>query len=283
MKIALATARKNTLGSKDTERDTELLIEQFKSVGVSAELAVWDDKTVNWADYNLVYLHTPWDFMDKYSAFVQWIERASAITKLINPLEIVKWNINKQYLFELSRKGIAIPGTTLIKVDEPLDSSEERRDIVVKPTVGAGGQDIYRFSSLKEALADKRVKDLHARTEILVQDFDERILSQGEYGAIVIDGQLTHCILKNPGNNEFRIHDIYGGTLEPVDISEQMEVFCRKVYDCLTTKPAYGRIDFIGAAEPVLMELELVEPELFLRFSKTALTKFVETIITLTR
>ena len=275
MRIALVT-EKNLLNGYT---DTSTLIDRLAAMGANPELVVWDDPTVDWREFDLVYLHTPWDYIHKFETFLRWAMDVSAVSRLINSLEVVRWNSTKQYLVELGEQGVPIPKTLILPAGAPLHLGANLGEVVVKPTVGAGGEDVYRFSSLHKALADKRIQDIHASRDMLIQDFEPRVLVEGEYAVVFVGDQLTHAVLKTPGQGEFRIHDIYGGTIKPVELTRPMQEFCREVCKRLPYSPAYGRIDFIGRTNPILMEVELIEPELFLVHSELGLNAVANALV----
>ncbi len=281
MNIALATSQNFPNGYHDTEQ----LLNECKSKDHNASLQVWDSYSVDWSSFDIVFLHTPWDYTQKYQQFLQWCEVVSKQSHLINPYSVVRWNTSKTYLFDLQKAGITIPATKLYpKESLNFDYTSDfltavKCGVVVKPVIDVGGKNAHRFDSLDEALNADVTEELHKRFDLLVQAYDPRVKTEGEYSVIYIGGKPSHCILKKPAAGEFRVQDIHGGSVESVELTDTIASFGQSILRSIAGKPAYARIDFIGAENPSLIELELIEPELFLRFSTHAYRLLVDALV----
>ncbi|MDF1665312.1 MAG: hypothetical protein P1V97_26360, partial [Planctomycetota bacterium] len=187
--------------------DDNLVHEPLKNLGWEVVNVPWDQK-VNWNNFDVVVIRSPWDYQDRPSQFLETLAEIDASTaKLMNSLEIVKWNINKNYLFELERKGVELVPTLK---REPLKEEEissffgtlKTDEIVIKPIVGANADDTFRIK--KGSKVDlKEIVNLFQNRECMVQPFMENIVNEGEFSLMYFSGQLSHSILKTVGENDF--------------------------------------------------------------------------------
>lgn len=271
-KIALATAARLPDGAADTTHLQRALADE----GCSGGAVVWSDPDVDWSRYDLVVLHSPWDYTDDAGCFLDWLERAAKVSALVNPPALVRWNANKSYLLDLASAGV--PVVPSVVLDRGADASVEdlaerlggRGDLVLKPAVGAGGRHVVRLPSLADVAEVARKK--HADQPCLVQSFQPAILTRGELSAICVDGAVTHVVLKSAGGGEFRIHERYGGRTLAVPSEPWIAAFVRDVLSALPIPGRVARVDFtVDGDSPILMEVEVIEPDLYLRMSTVGL------------
>lgn len=243
--------------------DIDLLVAALGRLGVEAQEVVWNDKQIDWERYDRIFIDSVWDYTEKYEDFFRWAEQASVRSKLINPLDIVRGNSDKSYLLRLQDSGIPVPFTTLVKAGSTIDcelASKYDRGVVVKPAIGADGVGAYRFDDFYTMQASEVAQVLVAEGDLLIQDYQKEIHTLGEYGAIFIGGELSHCVHKQPGSNDFRVQFEYGGTTKLTTAPEYLDEYYRKIISVLDCNPAYMRLDFIPSLEPIIMEVEMIEP-----------------------
>ncbi len=249
----------------------KLLIEPLKTFGWLAEEVSWRNEKVNWADYSAVIVRSTWDYQNDSEKFVSVLEKINSVTHLENNLELMKWNMNKNYLFKLKQKDVIIVDTIWEKRFDPVlaDSYFERLDteeIIIKPNISASADNTFRL--MKEKLVEHRVnlEKIFSNREFMVQPFLNNIISEGEYSIFFFDGKFSHSVLKKPKEKDFRVQEEHGGDIQPIKVSSDIIMTAENIIDKLSAVPLYARVDLVRILQNdfALMELELIEPSLYL-------------------
>lgn len=266
------------------ECDDPLTFEPLAQLGIEVVLTPWDQPT-DWSRFDAVIVRSPWDYQKRFDEFLAVLRQIEASgTRLWNPYSLMEWNLHKSYLLELQDRGIPIVPTihgrdlTLARLKE-LPGLLDADEIVIKPIVGAGA---HRTHRLKFPLSDAQllgaVSD-HAHSEYLAQPFLRSIVDEGEYSLIYFGGELSHAILKTPKPGDFRSQEEFGSRLVSITPDESLRRHADRVIAAISPQPLYGRVDLIrhngGFA---LMEVELVEPALYLSKSPGAAERFANAI-----
>jgi glutathione synthase/RimK-type ligase-like ATP-grasp enzyme len=247
--------------------EDNLLLRGFRSQGWDAESVVWSQPEVDWSRFDVALIRSTWDYLDEQELFLRVLSQIEASScKLFNPLDAVRWNIDKHYLFDLEKWGVPIIPTLLAStVDsdalQRLFRNWQGNNVVLKPTVGLAGSYTYRVSldELNDKLIALRKED--ADRKYLVQPFIEDVITEGEWSFIYFNRQLSHVLLKKPAPNDYRVQGIYGGTIQPAapspqDLSQAEAVIAKLPFDLL-----YARLDFVRVAGQLsVIEVELIEP-----------------------
>eukprot|EP01132_Coremiostelium_polycephalum_P012482 gene12482-15257_t len=271
MKIALISYQvqeKYTLGiAKDED---SLLLDFLRSKGLDVERAIWNDPTVNWTDFQIAVLKSPWDYHENMKDFLRWLDLLLHLDiRLLNPDPLIRWNSDKHYLKEIAAAGFkTIPSLFLEKGEQPdfiaLFEKLGTETIIVKPCISAGAKNTIKIH--KQELSEKKdvVLNLLKRESFLVQPFMEEVLT-GEWSYLFFNGKFSHSLLKTPGKDDFRVQHYHGGSIKPVTAaSEHIEAAAAYV-EHFAKNALYARVDgLIHKDELYLMELELIEPYLFL-------------------
>ena len=265
MRVALATCA--VLPRADA--DLPLLIDAFGRRGVTAEAAVWDDPAIAWRDFDAVIVRSTWDYVEKFEAFARWIDATARATRLLNDAPILRWNLHKRYLLELAARGVDIVPTTLLEAGNEADWADlfaRHGDLVLKPAVSAGS-----FATIRVHAGDtetaRRHRQAHIGRDFLVQPLLRSVVEHGETNLVCFDGRPSHAIHKGArwsGESEQS-----RGLVEP---SAGELALAARVQARGLAVPAYARVDCALGADgrPLLMELELLEPSLFLDRSPTS-------------
>lgn len=266
--------------------DDDLVHEPLKDLRWEIVNLPWDDQNVDWNDFDVVVIRSPWDYQDRPDQFVEVLAKIeSSSARLLNSLEAVKWNINKNYLFELEKKGIELVPTLK---REPLKEEEvssffdalKTDEIVIKPIVGANADDTFRIKkSNQEDL--KEIVKLFQNRECMIQPFMENIVKEGEFSLMYFNGRLSHSILKTVGEGDFRVQEEHGGgVLALKEVEPRLATTANKIMAALDFTPLYARVDLVRNLENrfVLMELELIEPCLYFRFGPNSPQEFAKCI-----
>jgi hypothetical protein len=265
--------------------DDDLVHPHLQSLGWKVDNIPWN-KSVDWNMFDLVIIRSPWDYQAHLDAFLdvlQQIDESKAI--LINSLKIVRWNINKNYLFDLESKGVelvpTIKANSLKKSDvisafEQFNSSE----LIVKPIIGANADDTFRIQK-NTAIDFELLESVFINRECLIQPFMQNIVDEGEFSLIYFQGELNHTILKTVKTGDYRVQEEHGGGVIPIKMPDPLLVGkANKAISVLDQTPFYARVDLVRTAQNsyALMELELIEPCLYFRFDKNSAKTFAECI-----
>lgn len=282
MRIAFLSIPKKQL-KKDFVADDELLVEPLRSLGHTARFVPWKSR-VDWGQYEAVIIRTTWDYHNDLPAYLRVLERIHAKTRLANPLDTVKWNSEKNvYLPDLENKGIRIVRTFL--ENRKIDSAQIRRwcdeleadEIVIKPSVGANAQDTFRIK--RSAKGVRRLASVFKHRSYMVQPFMVQIINEGEFSLFFFDGVYSHSVLKTPKAKDFRVQEEHGATIQPVTPPPMLPSLGEKILKQISSMPLYARVDFVrSGGEFAVMELELIEPSMYLRAADHAPEMFAKAI-----
>ena len=244
--------------------------------GVAGEWVVWDDPAVDWSRFEAAWIHSTWDYTARYPEFLEWVERASAATALWNPAAVVRWNSHKGYLLDLGAAGVPIVPTRLVRADEAFDlgaalAEAAWPEAVVKPavSVGAIGAGRVRLADGgSDVVGEAALADARAFGDVLVQPFVPEI-AHGETSIVMIGGAPVHAARKVPAAGDFRIHEQYGGRVEAVEATPAELEVAALALAAVDHEVPVGRVDLVSPAggDPLVMELELIEPYLFLELA----------------
>lgn len=282
--IALVTAR----AAHDLDEDLPPLVAALAERQVPAEVVEWDDPRVDWSRFRVALLRSTWDYSARLPEFLSWLDRTAAVTRVLNPPPVVRWNLDKHYLAELRRAGAAIVPTTFV---EPGDDAavvmrqflqgQAALDVVIKPVVGSGSRDAQRHPRNEVPAMVAHVSRLLAeRRSVLVQPYLERVDDYGETALIYFGGQFSHAIRKGPLLQ--RGSAPTSALFAPEEItprtpgSDELELGERVLKALPFETLLYARIDLVRGDDgaPCVLELELAEPSLFIAYSADAARRF---------
>lgn len=262
--------------------DSDLLIDELADLGITAKIIPWDSD-INWSGVSLVLLRTTWDYFYRHLEFSKWVKKVSGLTKLVNPSKLVLWNMHKSYLLYLEKKGVAIVPTILITKNQARDSavifnSLKFTEIVIKPAISGGGVGVLMGKKSDPKLFD-HLNELLKTHDVLIQPFVSDIIGNGEVSLIYFDGEFSHAIHKKSADGEYRVQEEYGGSVHLYNPDFRELKIAENILSKIAVLPTYARIDLVNYKNnPVLMELEIIEPELFLKNSAEGLKKFAQVL-----
>lgn len=276
-RIALVTGAE--MAKPDPE--THYLVAALAQLGVAADIVPWD-APVDWAAWPLVVVRTPWDYFRRLPEFLAWAERTRRLARFVNPYEVIDWNSHKQYLRGLAEAGIATVPT--LWLDHGCGDARARLaargwgEVVVKPAVSIGAIGALRAAALDPACLE-HLDRLVAEGDVMVQPFVASVAEAGEVSLVYFGGRFSHAIRKQPAPGDFRVQDMYGGTVHPHQPTAAELAVADAVLARTPAPTTYARIDLVefdGA--PALMEAELIEPELFLGATAEAAMNFARVL-----
>lgn len=275
------------------EDDDRLLVDALGARGVVAEPCAWTDPGTDWSQYDLVLIRSTWDYSLDRPAFLAWCERVAAVSRLENPLDLVRWNTDKTYLRDLEAAGIPIVPTQFLDPgDDPHGwvPPEGSATFVVKPTVSAGSRDTIRHPNDPAGLAQAREQVsalLAAGRGVMVQPYLDSVDEVGETAQMLLGGRYSHAIRKGQmlhvGGGGEQVNGTYmKERIDPREPQDDERALAERIADAIPGgRPLYARIDLIRGADgsPVLLELELTEPSLFFLHGGQAAERMADAVL----
>jgi glutathione synthase/RimK-type ligase-like ATP-grasp enzyme len=265
--------------------DDSLLQAALSALGLTSVRLDWADPTVDWTQFRCAVFRTTWDYFERYAEFTAWLERVARETRLVNAAHTIWWNLDKHYLADLEARGVPVVPSCYL---EPGDGSSlvtllramEWPEAVLKPCVSGAARHTYRVNAANAASLQRELTQLLAAESFMLQPFVADITVNGEYTLMVLDGEVTHAVQKVPKAGDFRVQDDHGGTWTPYTASAEQMAFAQRAMQSVTPLPQYGRVDMVRGNDGAwqIMELELIEPELWLRTKPEAATRLAQAI-----
>jgi glutathione synthase/RimK-type ligase-like ATP-grasp enzyme len=274
-----------TFSGEDDEMDT--MLSAWQREGLTCAPAQWDAVEVDWSSFDAAVVRSVWDYSWRHTEFLAWASTVSRQTVLLNSNDVLRRNSDKSYLRELASVGVPVIPTCWFPASQPVgratfDTALEEAgwtEVVVKPTVSAGARNTIRTAEPQEALAHANRLTASGR-DVMVQPYVETVESEGETSLLYFGGEFSHAVRRGPmlvpeaTHSRWQVNPRFP-TTDQLTLAEQVlaagpapeEVFCARV-DLVRT----------GAGELLLMELELIEPYLFLDHSNGAADRFASAL-----
>jgi glutathione synthase/RimK-type ligase-like ATP-grasp enzyme len=280
MQLAIVTAA----SARDKDADTPWIAEALTARGITHAVLDWDDGAVDWSAYTTVAIRSTWDYIGRLDAFLAWAGRVAAATRLVNPVDVIRWNTHKGYLLDLAAKGLPIVPTRLIRVGEPMPTPDDD-DVVVKPAVSAGSHGARRVVAEPAAAQAHGAALLAEGRDVVIQPYLRAVDRSGETSLIYFDGQFSHAIRKaallapnaDPRRALFDSELIQPRTPQAAELALGEAVLRALPFGTLT----YARVDLLLDADgaPCVLELELTEPSLFLATAPGAVDRYIDALL----
>ena len=270
----------------EPDADEDIQLEAIRAAGANAELVAWDDPDQDLSKYDIVVLRSCWNYPWKEQEFREWVNKTESTTRIFNDPEVVRWNVHKGYLLDVEKAGVPIVPTRVVSGDQPhaqLDTllesnfgelSESR--FVLKPAVSAGSWLTYFFDKADPADAHNFIEKEGAQRDWLLQPYMKSVDEDGERANVFIGGVWSHCVVKSPRFVGQEESVEIGGTVLPED-----RQLGNLAMACAPGEVLYGRVDTVRdeTGRPLVAELELIEPSLFLLQYPSARTLFGESCV----
>ena len=280
-RIALATYD----GAPDLAPDDQSLLPALAAEGIDGEAAVWSSDSVAWASFDAVLIRSCWDYHLHIAVFRDWLARLESIgVRVWNLPAVVRWNADKRYLIDLARRGVATIPTTIVSTGNGRDvegiiASNGWRAFVVKPAISASGHETHVFNASINDADRATIARVASLCDVLVQPFAEEVRRDGELSFTFIDGAYSHATLKRAPPGEFRVQTEHGGSVEAADPPRGLVDEAARALEGFSELPLYARVDgIVRDGSFLLMELELIEPNLFLAFAPGAARRLARAI-----
>ncbi|GGD25465.1 ATP-grasp domain-containing protein [Flavobacterium orientale] len=284
MKIGILTcARLPELLESDQK-----LIPLFAQYSIQAKAVVWDDESIDWTEFDYLIFRNTWDYYQKEITFNLWLDKIKSLgIKTFNPISVIQKNKHKFYLKELVKDGISILPTIFLEKNSTQNLRnlipENWEKIVIKPAFSAGSY-LTKLIDRSELESIQEEFNEHFETkDFLLQEFRPEIKDIGESSFIFFNGKFSHAVNKKPVKNDFRVQIQYGGKYSLIqpndDLLQQAELVVSKIPE----KLLYARVDGIVIENKLhLMEIELIEPDLYFDLADGARERFVEGFLRVT-
>lgn len=265
--------------------DNDLLMERIAAAGIEAEMHAWDDPAVDWDGFDLIVARSPWDYTFRIDEFFAWLDRVEG--KVENSAAIIRWNADKRYLADLAEAGVPVVETHYVEPYGEIPSINS--PVVVKPTISAGGRDTGRFDAGSAATGEALIAHIGSLGKTaMVQPFIESVDQAGETACVMFDGKLSHVLRKGAVLKPDEVAPIRddglaaaeamydpelvgAGTATPEQVALAERVI-EAVAERFGSTPLCARVDMLtdDDGQPILLELEAIEPNLYLEHSPDA-------------
>lgn len=258
----------------------------LRARGVEVRPGIWDDPLVDWCECDAVVIRSPWGYHQHIDAFRAWLDRLERSgVRTINPLATLRWNLHKWYLRELEQAGVPLVPTAFVERGARTSLASvliERgwRDAVVKPAISAGASDTWRTVLPTTAESEARFQHDIGLRDTLVQQFAAPLVAEGEWSLLFFGGRFSHAVIKRPAAGDFRVQWYYGGSFESVRPSGDLMRQVERILAAAPVSHTYARVDGVLLdGRFALMELELLEPALWLDTDPRAPHTFADAIL----
>ena len=274
-----------TMDSTDGwEIDSDLSFEPMRALGWSIDTVPWKSVGIDWDQYDAVYICTPWDYPDDPETFLaslEAIDKSSAV--LVNDISLVRWTIPKTYLRDLESRGAAIvPSLWYAEFDSEMlpgfFDAHSTDKIIVKPVVSTNAHNTFLLDRGVPAKIVSELEKTFAARPFVVQLFIENVQIEGEYSLFFFSNRFSHAILKTPKDKDFRVQEEHGARIVATEPESALLETATYVLSLVEPMPVYARADFIRGPDGrlLLMELEVIEPSLYLRMDSGAAGRFAQ-------
>ncbi|MBY0359401.1 MAG: hypothetical protein K2W82_15470 [Candidatus Obscuribacterales bacterium] len=270
----------------DLDPDDRLLARLLEEKGFRVQAAIWNDPSVVWERSGICIIRSTWDYHQDHQGFCRWINNTAKKTRLLNVPELLLWNSRKTYLQELEQQNIPIVPTHFIEAGSKENLSEilsakTWAEAIVKPVVGLSTYGVQRVSApdhISLAAGQKHLDSLLAAGGVMIQPYMDSVTGYGERSLMFFGGKFSHAVRKSA----FQQLAVAGEAGETACQASASEIALgQKIIAFLPQTPAYARVDLVrdDSDRSLLMELELIEPSLFLSFSAEAPGKLADAIL----
>jgi glutathione synthase/RimK-type ligase-like ATP-grasp enzyme len=265
--------------------EDQLVLDELSRRGYRVQRLSWDDPSMDWSQTRFIVFRTTWDYFDRFSEFKPWLSAVRTKTKLINSEDLILWNLDKHYLGELERKGINIPPTLFIEKGETRYLKElfvhsGWSKGILKPVISGAARHTYIIDETSVDQLETIFGALISEEAMMLQEFQVKIVSEGEISLMLFNGNFSHSVLKKAKKGDFRVQDDFGGTLHDHMATEEEIAFAIECVQKCPELPAYARVDLFrdNKGKLALGELEMIEPELWFRRDSRSVILFADAL-----
>ncbi|MFI6444360.1 RimK family alpha-L-glutamate ligase [Kitasatospora sp. NPDC050543] len=273
----------------EADSDLRLIVEALHADGWTTEPVAWDAEDVAWETFDLAVIRSTWDYAERIGEFLAWVDTTARLTRLWNPASVVRWNSDKRYLLDLAERGVPVVPTRFIEPGGRYREQDFGGDggVVVKPAISAGALDTARYEPGRHAEAMRHARMLLDQGRVVMVQPYQRLVEEGERALVFFSGTFSHAIRKGPVLTEPGVID--NDRIPHPDVApyrptgEEMDTALAALAAVPSSgSPLFARVDLAldDSRKPVVMELELIEPNLFLADHPRGLERLVEAVAT---
>ncbi|MFD5158769.1 RimK family alpha-L-glutamate ligase [Streptomyces hawaiiensis] len=282
----IAVVTYDARGEEHKDRDLPVLVDALREAGADAVAVHWDDPSADWAAFDLALIRSTWDYSWRAEEFTAWAERCGKATRLANPVGVVRWNADKRYLGQLAQAAVPTVPTRYFAPGDPVVLPADR-EYVVKPASGAGARYAARYPAGERDAAVRQAERMHAEGfTVMVQPYLSSIDTHGERALQFFGGHLLHASVKGavlaPGT-PYDADKVAHPDLRPWEPTAAELAVAEQALAAVPggTELLYARVDLVTGpdGEPCVMELELIEPNLFLHLHPGSVPRVVQAVL----
>ncbi|WP_316813837.1 hypothetical protein [Pedobacter heparinus] len=286
MKIAFISYQIQERYSAATEYDEDTALLNFLlNKGVDCKRMVWNEPDADWQQFDMAVIKSPWDYHENFTDFNNWLNNREAEgLKLLNSYQLIRWNSDKHYLKKISDAGFKIiPSLFLEKNTRPFlvdfFGFLAAQKLIIKPCVSAGAKNTLIIDRDNLNTLQEEVYRLLQAESYMVQPFMEEV-REGEWSFLFFNGKYSHSLLKVPKSGDFRVQQFFGGNILETEAPAEHIKAAQSYIDHFAKDTFYARVDgLIVNGELVLMELELIEPYLYLNNHSKAMENYYQALL----
>ena len=257
-----------------------LLFDPLAKLGWLVEEIPWNRHNVEWRRFDAVVIRSTWDYQRVPEKFLSALEEIENVTKLYNPVDICRWNINKRYLRDLQSKGVPIVPTCWLEglgqhaIESVFQTSAAKR-LVAKPLIGANANDTFVLK-FKDLESWNNAINVFADREVMLQPFIDSIQVEGEYSLFFFGGHYSHAVVKCPADGDYRVQEEHGGIICSINPAEDLIRAGTRAVEAIEKTLLYARVDLVRlkSGQPALIEMELIEPSLYFEYCPNSTEMF---------
>jgi len=292
-RVGLVTTGDEQIRAEDV--DIAPVLDALRGVAIDAELAVWDDTLVDWAGFDLLIMRSPWDYSERLAEFLAWLDEVSQHRPVLNPPDVIRWNLDKVYLLDLQSRGVTIVPTTLCQDLNQVTEAVAGLDVdevVIKPTVSAASRDTELLSTTSPRVRSLAERILGLGKTVMVQPAIDSVKEVGEIASLYFDGEFSHSIRKGPllASGGGLLGGEYTEIIDPASPSAEVRGLCDVAMKAIESIRGerlgvretllYARLDTVeGPDGPLLLEAELFEPSYFLDTVPGSAQSFADAVV----
>ncbi|QCR25084.1 hypothetical protein C1N53_13935 [Pontibacter sp. SGAir0037] len=276
----------NYTANADSEDDR--LFRFLKDKGHQVSFQIWEDERVDWSAFDVAIVKSPWDYFDKIEAFYIWLHKMEQQRcQVLNPVKTIRWNADKIYFRDLEKQGVSVVPSYWLEQGSEFNAAAIFEElgtpkIIVKPRVSGGSKNTFALNKTEAASETAKINELLQKEGFLAQPFLEEIKTKGEWSFLFFGGKYSHAVLKTAKPGDFRVQHFLGGSVHTPEppahlLATAEDIALKFASDCL-----YARVDGVEInGRLVLMELELIEPFLFLSTNTEAIERYYAAMLDL--
>jgi glutathione synthase/RimK-type ligase-like ATP-grasp enzyme len=266
--------------------DDRLALDPLRAEGAETQAVLWDSPDVRWEEFDCVVMRSCWEYHLRVEEFSAWIDRMErAGVRLWNPPQVIRLNMDKRYLEGLAQKGVTVAPSVWLEKGESLSLAAMLREngweeAVVKPTISMTAFKTWITSPAQASTDEEAVREILKSSGVMIQRFVPEVRTKGEWSFIFFWKKYSHGVLKRAKAGDFRVQNDFGGYLEDAAPSRSLVEQAQRIVDLVEEPLLFARVDGIDVdGTLLLMELELIDPVLFLGADRHAPLRFASAIM----